>query len=249
MTIESKWFDIFLDVLSFVPNMGPIVRKLDSIKNDLKLKDVKYEIEKIWNVIDKNPLLSFEVPILKSLKLIENNELVPNFNFRKAESCMALLKEINVRSKFGRENDPFIECNECIRIIKNNIPTVEGPEKELKLVVHELEKEDLIHRHPYAIISPKKYFFCKTDRLFQKWDPVQDAKKVVELLVDNKQDSASPEYVDRQFKWGPRRLNSAIAYLHLKKRIEHNIKPESGEYFLPLLKLTREAYFFIENNK
>jgi hypothetical protein len=237
-----------------VPGASPIVRKVDTIVNEKTTEEVQQEIENLWKAIDKESRCPLEGPILNFLKSVEKTELEPDFHFRKAESCMVLLREINIRSKLGRGHDPFIDYEECVRIIKNNTST-EDPEKELELVVHELAKEDLIHKRAdgnspkgYCTISPKEHFFCKTDRLFQKWDPEQDAKKIVELLIKDKQDFALPEYVDKQFKWGPRRLNSAIAYLHLNELINCSIAMESGEYFFPRLELTEEAYFFTEND-
>lgn len=39
---------------------------------------------------------------------MRSNELVPDLNFRKVESCMGLLKEINIRSELGQIHDPII---------------------------------------------------------------------------------------------------------------------------------------------
>lgn len=259
MSLTNIGKRIVLDALSALPYTGAIAREWDSIENDERFKKIEQKIAEIWDVISKDPQLPLEGSIFKLMGLIENNELVPHFNFRKTESCMVFLKEINTRSELGQANDPTIEYDECIRIVKNNINT-EGPEKELKLVVYELEKEDLIYKHAdlnsplgFHAISPKEYFFCKTDSVFQKWDPRCDAKEIVKLLINDDQDSVSIEKLDVRLEWGPRRLNSAIAFLYLNALIHHDF--DLGEimgridYVLLWIRLTEEAYFFLDNDK
>lgn len=239
---------ILRDALCTIPYTGAIAREWDSFENDKRFKKMEQDIA-------KNPQLPLEGSIHKIIRLIKNNELVPDFDFRKAESCMILLKEINTRSKLGLTNDPFIKYEECIRIVKDNINT-DDPEKELKLVVYELEKEDLIYKRidmssrlGFAGIGPTEYFFCKTDIIFQKWDPKSDAKEIVKLFIKNNQDSATTEELDRKLKWRLRRLNSAIVFLYSNKSIQTKRELGGTKYVLQWIRLTEEAYFFIEKDK
>lgn len=190
-----------------------------------------------------------EGSVRELMRLIESSELVPHSHFRKVESCMVFLKEINTRSELGQANDPLIEYDECIGMAKNSTHT-EDPEEELELVVFELENEDLIYKLVSAssplgfhAIGPKEYFFCKTDSVFQKWDPRRDAEEIVKLLVSDDEDSVSTEELDAQLEWGPRRLNSATASLDLADMIHHDHDLGGPRYVLPWIRLTEEAYF------
>ena len=245
--------EIFLTALASLPPCGGIARQWDSIETKQRFKKIEGEIRQIWKSIQRNPASPLEGPIRKFTRLIEDNNLMPDFNFRKAESCMILLREISNNSKFGQSNDPLIKYDRCIRIVKNNINTVDL-EKELKLVVYELEREDLIFKHAsmnsplgFHAISPKEYFFCRTDSIFQEWSPKHDAKEIVKLLIDGKHDSIAVEKLDVQLKWGPRRLNSAIAFLHLNKLIHKDHDLGGIEYILQWIRLEEETYFFIKS--
>ena len=92
----------------------------------------------------------------------------------------------------------------------------------MRLVVHELEKEDLIYKHAdlrspsgYSSIGPKRYFFCRTDAIFQSWNPADDAREVVKFLLNVGQEAVSIAKLDAELVWGPRRLNPALAFLYL----------------------------------
>lgn len=241
--------EIFLTALASLPYLGGIARQWDSIETDQRFKKIEEKLRQIWELIQHNPASPLEVPIRKFTRLIEDNNLMPDFNFRKAKSCMIFLREISNNSKLGQSNDPLIEYDRCIRIVKNNINT-EDPEKELKLVVYELERENLIFKHAsinhplgFHAIGPKEYFFCRTDDIFQEWSPKHDAKKIVNLLVDGKHDSIAVEELDAQLKWGARRLNSAIAFLHLRELIHRNYGLGGIKYVLHYIRLAEEAYF------
>ena len=246
---------LVLDFLSSFSFTAFIAREWDSYESDNRFKKIEKEISKICEKIAMNPQLPLENSIIKLLSLMRSNELVPDLNFRKVESCMGLLKEINIRSELGQIHDPIISYDECIKIFKNKIKT-DNPEKELKLVTYELEKEDLIHKIRSAssplgfyAISPKEYFFCKTDSLFQKWYPQNDAKEIVKLIINEDQEIISVEKLNAQLKWKPRRLNSAIAFLDLHFLIHHGRDLGGIKYIHPYLRLIEEAYFFLENEK
>ncbi len=255
-SINSEWVKKEVDIAMTQEIEGRRVKVLPILLDDVKLPgfleskkyaDFKSEslYKKSLNEIEKR---LDEIPSKKA-------DFPSNFDFQKSESCMIFLKEINTRSKLGQANDPFIKYDECIKIVKDNINT-DDPEKELELIVYELVKEGLIYKRidtssrlGFAGIGPTEYFFCKTDSIFQKWDPKSDAKEIVKLFIKNNQDSATTEELDRKLKWGPRRLNSAIVFLYSNKSIQTKRELGGTKYVLQWIRLTEEAYFFIEKDK
>ncbi len=147
----------------------------------------------------------------------------------------------------GQENDPIIEFDDCLKVMEA------GGSKDaitdLKLVSYELEKELLVYRHPDAssplgfhAVAPRDYFFCKTDRLFQKWDPETDAKKIIKKLILENEEAEQLSKIDEMFGWGPRRLNSAIAYMHYNGLIHNEHELGGIRYVLPDIRLSEEAF-------
>ncbi len=253
--MDTKYIgkQIILNILTEIPFAGWIARQWDSIETDRRFKKIEQEITQIWEIVGNNPEASIEPVLYRFMDLIESNELVPSLDFRKTKSCMIFLREISNRSELGQPNDPVIEYDECINIVKDNIDDKDS-ERELKLVVYELEKKDLIYKHAsgnsplgFSSIGPKEYFFCKTDSIFQNWHPRYDAKEICNLGVNK--DQLSVQEIDGQLKWGPRRLNSAIAFLHLEGLIHHDSDLGGIKYVLPWIRFTEEAYFFLDSDE
>jgi len=254
MDIKEIGKRILQDALSILPYTPFIVVEWTRIENDKKFKEIEGEIKKIWEAIGKFSWKRLEVYILRLFKLLEDNNLLTTFNFRLSEACIGLAKEINNKSKLAQPNDPVIEYNECVKIIKNKIKDKDTKvEEQLRLIVYELERKDLIHKHAdvnsplgFHAISPKEYFFCRTDSIFQDWNPQEDAKEIVRFLINSKKNSISIEKLDAHFGWGPRRLNSAIAFLHKEKLIHKDYNLGGIKYILPRIRLSEEAHFFLK---
>jgi|GEM_PF-4909656 len=244
---------LLLDGLASAPYTGGLAREWDSIENNKRFEKIERRISEILEAIGKDPERRLESAILKVLNLMETAKLLSVHQLRKAESCMILLREINQRSESGKANDPFIAYDECMKIAKGF--RVEDPEDELRLVLYELERQDLVYRHEsataqsgYSSISPKEYFFCRTDSIFQKWNPEDDAVGVIRFLVGESEQSIVSKTLDIQFKWGARRLNSVIAYLHLHGLIHADSRLGGIDYVLDSFRLTEEARFFLNNH-
>jgi len=238
---------IIQDLLASLPYGGGLATEWIRIETDSRIR-------KIEEKIGKSPQPPFENYLLEFLRAVEDGKLLPDLKFRKAEACVILLKELNNKSKLAQPNDPVIEYNECVKIIKNKIKNEDTKvEEQLRLVVYELERKDLIHKHADAnsllgfhAISPKEYFFCRTDSIFQDWNPQEDAKEIVRFLINSKKNSISIEKLDAHFGWGPRRLNSAIAFLHKEKLIHKDYNLGGIKYILPRIRLSEEAHFFLK---
>jgi hypothetical protein len=239
---------ILLDLFSALPYTGVIVHEWDSIENDKRFIKIEKDIDRIFEMIENPSRLHLEEPIIKLLMLIDNEHLLPNFNFKKMASCLAIIKEVNLRSIYGQAVDPFIELEDLVKIIEA-IDNTKNPLDEIKLAVYELKKNDLIYDAPDArsplgfhAIYPKEYFFCKTDCMYQSWDPKSDALEIIKLLIAEKDGMMSVENIDTAFTWGPRRLNSSIALLYLNGLINRQHELGGVKYILPWLWLTEEAY-------
>ncbi len=236
-----------LDALSTLPYTGAFAREWDSIETDRRFKAIEQEISQLWEAVGRDSKLPVEESVLKTFHLIETSGLAPNFQFRRAESCMALMGKLSRQSKLGQEADPALGYDECLSIVRS-LSGAESATKELEVVVYELQKADLIHRLPsgnapkgWHAISPKDFFFCRTDRLFQPWDPSLDAMELIVVLISKTDESANLAELDSHFGWGPRRLNSAVAFLHQNDLIHHNYHLGGIEYVLQWVRLTPKA--------
>ena len=186
------------------------------------------------------------------LRIVEHNGMVPAVQFRKAESCMLLLKQLSQNSELGQANDPLIKYDDCLQLIREKIDGENG-KKELGLAIYELEKSGLIYKHvsvnsPFGwhTIGPREYFFCMTDHIFQNWNPKTDGKSVIRLLLGRNDIAANLEELDKGLGWGPRRLNSALAFLYMNNLIHHNYELGGIKYVLPWARLTEEAHLIEE---
>ena len=120
--------------------------------------------------------------------------------------------------------------------------------------MHELESDDLIKRHKGArgpkgikAISPNDHFFCRTDFLFQNWNPSNDAETIVKFMIKEKKKIMPAKEIDNSLNFGFRRLNSAIAFLDYNDYIiDRNWSLGGTNYFFPRLILKEEAYLEYE---
>lgn len=243
--------ELLLDFLSGVPIFSVLARQIDSIASEKRFREIGEEIHHLENLIKMAHGVPNEGIISEALTLIEKVGSVKDFNFRKMKGCLAVMREINIRSKMGYANDPLIEYEECLKILKGQ-GNSKDLNKEFELVAYELEKEDLIYKHPsvsspigFHAISPQDYFFCRTDNIFQKWHPSEDADVVIDHMIKTKEENISLLELDKLLGWGPRRLNSAIAWLDYNGLIKKDYDFGSGistGYVLWWIRLSEEAY-------
>jgi len=168
---------------------------------------------------------------------------------RHAESCLAVVRLLNARSKYAVDWDPQVLGDDMLLALRE-LADLESVETELPLVLHELQRVDLIRSHPdpnsqFGIIGPADDFFWKTDPLFQAWHPRRDARELCARALA----SDSPltfRAVDEELAWGPRRLNPAVAFMKA-----HNLVDDMGAmmdhpYLVHSARPTVEARFFLE---
>lgn len=239
--------NIFLDGMAMWSWTAGIVRQWDAIETNAKFKQIKTQID---GLADKVAIIQdsyFEASIAPLLNILEQSGVAEGFNFRKANLCFRMIEKINNDSVEGQENDPIMEFDDCVKVMET------GGSKDaitdLKLVSYELEKELLVYRHPDAnsplgfhAVAPRDCFFCKTDKLFQKWDPENDAKKIIKKLILENEETEHLSKIDEIFGWGPRRLNSAIAYMYYNGLIYNEHELGGIRYVLPYIRLSEEAF-------
>lgn len=72
----------------------------------------------------------------------------------------------------------------------------------------------------FARVLPKDELFASFDKYFCEWNPESDALKLAADLVNSDSFPCSPANIAALYKWSPRRLNPAIAYLSNRKLIQ-----------------------------
>ena len=165
------------------------------------------------------------------------------------------MRELNLKSQYGQDHDPIIECEQCLSLLRDPFP--DSYEKEFKLAAYELEEENLIHKLADAnssmgfhAISPNDFFFCRTDVLFQKWNPKIDAYAIIKHMLSEESEQLSLAEIDKVFQRGPRRMNSAVAFLYTLELIEddHDLMIDmSTNFILPWIRLSGRAMVEFSN--
>lgn len=251
--MNIKWVgkEVFLSTLASFPVGASIARQWDSITTNQKFKSIEANIEKLFKLIEDNPKRPFQDAILEVVALAGRNGLIEERTFVKFKECMVIMQKLNFESKLGCANDPLLDIYQCIDTLKEVSDSADIME-ELRLVTYELEKQELIYRHVSASspigfhqISPRPYFFCKTDRLFQAWNPEQDADEIIQHIIGKKEEVVSLQELGQIFKWEPRRMNPAVAYLYLTDMIDDShelVDAIVTGYVLSWIRLTEEAY-------
>jgi hypothetical protein len=158
-------------------------------------------------------------------------------------SCFPIVRQLSRQSQLGREGDPTIARREAM-----------GAQRDVEPVVVELCQAGLIAMQRneggsggslWNVFGPSYFFFCRTDALFQPWDPAIDAKVLCErasrvrVLIAREMDSG--------LKWGARRLNSATTYAELRRWIVAPYRRILDDrYVLPYAYLTDEGRRLVE---
>ncbi len=175
---------------------------------------------------------------------------------RRTLSSLAIMRALSTRSQLGREWDPVLGRGEAIAIAEtattasDRIAELEASVLDLRFagLILAREGENARSEPPWGAIGPHHFFFCRTDALFQPWDPETDAREICKQarqirVVDSPQ-------LDLKLGWGPRRLNSAVAYGELQYWIEAPYRRARGDrYVLPRAYLTETGKRFAERGK
>jgi hypothetical protein len=167
---------------------------------------------------------------------------------RRTLLCLVVMRALSTRSHLGCEWDPVLRRDEAVAIAQT-IATVSDSIAELEATVPELrraglivtrEGEDAPAELPWEAIGPHHFFFCRTDALFQHWDPETDAKEICGRATETRVLNSAE--LDAHFGWGPRRLNSAATYAQLRYWIKVPYRRASGDqYVLPCAYLTEQG--------
>jgi len=170
---------------------------------------------------------------------------------RHPQSCRALAMSLSARSREGLEWDPQITWEEALEVVRP-LGGVIDAEKELNLVVHELERADLVKTAADAnspsgwhMLGPTGDFFWKTDALFRSWNPRDDAREICKR-AEPPDNGFALQKLAQDLGWEPRRLNAALAFM-----VAHALVEASDSYASPYLfpwgHLTAEGEFFRES--
>lgn len=167
---------------------------------------------------------------------------------RRTLSSLAIMRALSTRSHHGCEWDPVLRGDEAVAIVQA-ITTGSDPTAELEATVLELRRAGLIVTRgvenagaepSWDAIGPYYFFFCRTDALFQQWDPEADAKEICRQATQTRVVNSAE--LDTYFRWGPRRLNSAVTYAQLRHWITVPYRRARGDqYVLPCAYLTEEG--------
>ena len=163
-------------------------------------------------------------------------------------SSLAIMRALSTRSSLGCEWDPVLSRGEAIAIAEATT-TASDPIPELEATVLDLRLAGLIvmrkDNHaptnpPWEAIGPYHFFFCRTDALFQRWDPQADAKEICRQARRTRVLNSAE--LDMELHWGPRRLNSAVACAELRCWIKAPYRRGRGDqYILPCAYLTENG--------
>jgi predicted nucleotide-binding protein with TIR-like domain len=169
---------------------------------------------------------------------------------RQPQSCRALAMALSARSKEGVAWDPQVAWEEALEVVRP-LPGVIDPEKELNLVVYELEQADLVKtaadaNSPFGwhMLGPTGDFFWKTDTAFQSWNPKDDARELCNR-AEAQDNGFAVQNLAQNLGWEPRRLNAALAFMVAHGLVE---APEvyAPPYLFPWGHFTHEGQLFRE---
>lgn len=130
---------------------------------------------------------------------------------------------LNERSEFGMIYDPILPLDEIIDAVSLEKDLTEEALDELK------EEGFIVINREIGGDSPRVYpcnmLFWKTDPILRGWNPVDDARVLASMLVNDKQGMS---YLSEMDKWGQRRINPAATYL-----VEHDLVEASKTVPVP----------------
>lgn len=161
---------------------------------------------------------------------------------RKALLSLEVMGQLNRRSHVGRQWDPVID-RENVLAIAQDVVAISEVELLIETVIGELRHGGLIVTRQgedasrWQAIGPYRFFFCRTDALFQCWNPEVDAREICNRLRHSR--VLTSLELDSILGWGPRRLNSAVTYAQLQRWLRPPYRSVNHErYVLPLAYLT-----------
>jgi|GEM_PF-6036232 hypothetical protein len=246
----KQWELIAKSVAVAFPYAGSLIYYIDAMQNDDRFKAIEVQLAKIQQDLS---LIQFEkkaIPLGELICLIrqtgcQNERLLIN-----AEVCLLFMEKMNVEAQQGFENESMVEYEDAIKMIVDKY-NPKDPLIAFQLVVHELDKNDLIYVHkagnfPLGIMSiaPKRFFFAKTDSLFQSWNPFLDAKLICKEFYKPIDFTTSDE-IKTKCNWETRRVNAATTFLEYNNLLEYCEDHCGGdEFVIPFFRLSPEALHF-----
>lgn len=235
---------IISSVLTELPGGSAFVHFVDSIKSDARFSEIERRLAEL-----ERPR---QISLLITIALERN--AVPETGLRDLEGCMALMAEISARSVQAQERDGDLDQQECIEFVRKRFGPIDL-RKRLRRIIYELERTGLIFKDSSANapegwvrIAPTRQFFCRTDALFQNWNPEKDALSIVKRMDLDDQERCSVAELEARLVWGPRRMNPALAYMELHGWVRNEFPQITQKYITDHVWLSSEAYFFLEKN-
>lgn len=248
--------DVGLSLLSGllrdVPGFGGVLRLFDKWETDARVGKVEADVQRLLEKIGRDGR-SLDAYVREAIRIALATGSTDAPQLRKADSCLVMLRELNTRSKLGLEWDPDLKRDAAVALIRSLLNPAD-PISELRAVVSELKRSDLILVNsdanapaelPWEAIGPSREFFCRTDRMFQSWNPEEDAKEICRHSKAERRFDASQ--LEALLGWGPRRFNSAAVHAQLRRWIEVPYRSaHHPKYVLPWAYLTEEGEFFVD---
>lgn len=107
------------------------------------------------------------------------------------------------------------------------------------LVLHESSRN--------ATVRPEAALFSEFERLWQPWNPADDALVLAADLVNDTSFPADPSAIAARYGWTPRRLNPAIAYLMREDVVQAREGGINGEFLAYRIRATDATRRFVKH--
>jgi hypothetical protein len=72
----------------------------------------------------------------------------------------------------------------------------------------------------YGSVLVRETFYAEFDRYWKPWIPADDALRLAADLVNDTNFPSAPEQIAQRYRWEPRRLNPAMAYLEERDAVQ-----------------------------
>ncbi len=125
-------------------------------------------------------------------------------------NAQQIVMMLNGKSETGMERDPILSLDEITLTTSLTTDLAEEAVDELK----DSGYVDVIRTINSPLrVYPRNLLFWETDSLLMQWSPANDAWILASEMVNGIGDGANLSDLDKQLKWGSRRINPAATYL------------------------------------
>jgi hypothetical protein len=143
-------------------------------------------------------------------------EVAPNVipNSGLSLPAQQLAAHLSAKSQHALEHDPIVDAEALGQILQMS-------QELLGTAANELEERGWITlrktlgigKAGFSSLWATHRLFIESDHVLMAWVPKNDAKTIAKELLQKNDESSNLNELDAGLKWGPRRLNPAVAYL------------------------------------